>query len=123
MASWRGFGGAGGRVRLAIAGNRCCAVRAAPRFDSIWSARGRGGRLAKWVGAIWCALCCVKKDEDDGSGSSEEQSVDRVKAVRVVYVAASTDGTARTLLGSGCHLPTGEALPCPVCVALGFGYC
>ena len=31
MASWRGLGGAGGRVRLAIAGNRC----ALPAMDSI----------------------------------------------------------------------------------------
>lgn len=50
MASWRGLGGAGGRVRLAIAGDRC-GVRARSllagiRFDSIWSAPG--GRLAIW---------------------------------------------------------------------------
>jgi hypothetical protein len=40
MASWRGLGGAGGRVRLAIAGSRCACALPAVRFDSAGSVEG-----------------------------------------------------------------------------------
>jgi hypothetical protein len=54
MASCRGLGGAGGRVRLAIAGNRCAGALRAIRFDLVgsWREISEMGRCNSW-----CALC------------------------------------------------------------------